>query len=145
MGQPSDRKPLQVGFQSELILIIADQQPVKRDDLLAGFSGDSRQFKNALHNLRTSGFVTLQGGLGYELTDDGLHQAKFHATAAKKHPASPIKKPEAPLIHLVKPKPEGLAKKLDFLRDMKRLLSAELSDLASSIEADLMDFYGEQK
>ena len=144
MGQPSDRKPLQVGFQSELVLIIADQQPVKRDDLLAEFSGDSRQFKNALHNLRTGGLVTLQSGLGYELTDDGLYQAKFHA-AARRHPASPIKKPEAPLIHLVKPKPEGLTKKLDFLSDMKRLLSAELSDLVSSIEADLMDFYGEQK
>lgn len=145
--QPSDRKPLQRGFQSEIVLLLAEYQQASRANLSESFSGDDRQFKNALRNLRSAGLIGLQAGI-YELTEAGFDQAKMLSKLPQKSSIDrPVEEPKTvkPVIHLVKPKDTPLSKKIAFLQDLKRLLSQDLSELVVSIEGDLMALHGEQK
>jgi len=119
------------GIQCEVVLLVAEQQPATRNDLMEYFSGDSRQFAQAMYCLKNDGLVRFEHGQ-YELTDAGSDKAKLYA---KKMPVSKgTAKTESGIRQ---PRVANLSTKISTLQLLQNICKPEMRLVLEAIQSDL--------
>ena len=136
---------LREGLQTELLLLIADYQPLPRQQLRELFSGDDRQTSNTSYVLRAKGLVK-SSTEGTVLTVAGEEMAKqVSATHAEKLKSKKSPPKAVPPMLLRSPSPAKAGDyqaKVNLLQDLARPMAPEFAAVLASIERDVMTAHG---
>lgn len=119
------------GIQCEVVLLVAEQQPATRKELMEYFSGDPRQLTQAMSWLKNDGFVRFEHGQ-YELTDAGLDKAKLYA---KKMPV-PEGTPKTE-SGIRQSRVANLSTKISTLQLLQNICAPEIQNILENIQRDL--------
>ncbi len=126
------------GCQSELLLLIADHQPVSRNDLMDRFDGDGRQCSNALYQLRNSDLIN-KSDSGYELTELGCNETKILSDKIVREQPKSTQTQAPVLIRLTPELKSGIDidKKLEVLDTLQGIVCSDMSIVLRAIKEDL--------
>ncbi len=134
---------LRDGLQAEMLLLIADNQPLPRAFLVDLFSGDALQRRNTMYVLKAKELIKLTQD-GHMLTVKGEEEAKqVSAKQAKQQPA--IKPKVVPAMLLRRPDPaktDEYQTKINLLKDLARPMAPEFAAVLASIQQDIMKSHG---
>ncbi len=134
---------LRDGLQAEMLLLIADNQPLQRPFLIDLFSGDGTQRHNTVYSLRVKGWIK-QTPEGLMLTTTGEDTVKEVSEKQVKQ-QQPIKPKVVPAMLLRRPDPAKTNEyqtKMDLLKDLARPMAPEFQVWLSKIEQDVMKSHG---
>lgn len=134
---------LREGLQTEMLLLIADNQPLQVSHLKEIFSGDDTQRANTIYSLKGKELIERWVG-AWGLTEKGEELAKLvsaEQVVKQRRESNNAKKPEVVLLR--KPKGEiDLDAKQLVLKDLMKIVSPDYAKVLGVIGQDLMDLQG---
>ncbi len=134
---------LRDGLQVELLLLIADNQPLQRAFLSDLFSGDKRQRHNTIFSLKAKGWIELTQE-GHVLTVTGEEEAK-QISAKQAQDQRAIKPKVVPAMLLRRPdaaKTDEYQTKINLLKDLAKPMAPEFAAVLASIQQDIKKLHG---
>lgn len=131
---------LRNGFQMDMLLLIADNQPMGRHDLADLFLGDDAQRKNTVYSLKQKALIAFDVQ-GYSLTSAGEAEALAIAKARKaKQPRQTMKATPKPAVLIVPgtvPVQDDKAVKLSVLDQLVVVVKPEWAEVLQAIGRDI--------